>query len=291
MGSIAIRGVLDRVQIKNEEVQEVFFGQVLQAGGGQAPARQAALHAGLSKSVICTTINKVCASGMKSIMLGAQSIKVGSMDIVIAGGMESMSHVPRYLLRNVPTYGNVQLTDGILLDGLTDAYDKCHMGICAENTAAKLKITREEQDEYAKSSYERASEANKLGLLAKEIVPVELLGRKGEQNTIFEEDEEFKKVNLSKLMKLKPAFKENGTVTAGNASTLNDGAAASLLMSRSAIQRLNVKPLAQIIAFADAACDPIDFPLAPAYAIPKVSTLIDTVSKSMISFSFFSFVD
>lgn len=253
-------------------VQEVFFGQVLQGGAGQAPARQVALGAGLPKAVICTTVNKVCASGMKAIMLGAQSIKCGDNDIVIAGGMESMSQVPRYLTRSAAGFGHIDLKDGILLDGLTDAYDHIHMGMCAENTCKKYGITREAQDEFAKSSYTRSNAANKSGTLAKEIVTVELVGKKGQPSKIIEEDEEFKKIDFERMPKLRPAFdKVNGTVTAANASTLNDGAAATLLMSPRAVDSHKLEALAEIVAYADAACDPIDFPLAPALSIPRVS--------------------
>lgn len=272
LGSLAIRGVLDRAKIPADAIQEVYFGQVLQGSAGQAPARQASLGAGLNKSVICTTVNKVCASGMKAIMLGAQSIKCGDNDIVIAGGMESMSQVPRYLKRTPQIYGNQELIDGILHDGLTDAYGKYHMGICAENTCKKHGITREDQDQFAISSYKRSAEAHKSGLLAKEIVPVELAGRKPTDPVKkINEDEEFKKIDFNKMSKLKPAFdKDNGTVTAANASTLNDGAAATLLMSAKAVEQHKLTPLAEIVAYADAACEPIDFPLAPALSIPKV---------------------
>lgn len=275
LGSVAIKGVLDRAKVKPDAVQEVYFGQVLQGSAGQAPARQASLGAGLPKSVICTTINKVCASGMKAVMLGAQSIKCGDTDIVIAGGMESMSQVPRYLKRMPQVYGNVELIDGILYDGLTDAYGKFHMGICAENTCKNHGITREEQDNYAINSYKRSSAAHESGALAKEIVPVELPGRKpGDPSKLVEHDEEFKKIDFDRVPKLKPAFdRNNGTVTAANASTLNDGAAATLLMSPRAVDRLKVEPIAEIVAYADAACEPIDFPLAPALGIPMVSVI------------------
>lgn len=273
LGSVAIKGALERSKVSSTLVQEVFFGQVLQASAGQAPARQAALGAGLAKSVICTTVNKVCASGMKAIMLGAQSIKSGDKDIVIAGGMESMSQVPRYLKRVAQAYGNVELVDGILLDGLTDAYDKFHMGMCAENTCKKHGITREEQDSYAVSSYKRSAAAHESGQLAKEIVPVEIPARRqGEPTHLVKEDEEFKKIDFDRVSKLKPAFdRVNGTVTAANASTLNDGAAATLLMSPKAVEEHKLTALAEIVGYADAACEPIDFPLAPALSIPKVS--------------------
>lgn len=273
LGSLAIKGVLSRAKVVPDAVQEVYFGQVLQGSSGQAPARQAALGAGLSKSVICTTVNKVCASGMKAIMLGAQSIKCGDNEIVIAGGMESMSLVPRYLKRPAQIYGNIELTDGILLDGLTDAYDKIHMGLCAENTCKKHGISRAQQDEYAISSYKRSAAAHESGALAKEITPVELAGRRpNDPKKIVDSDEEFKKIDFDKIAKLRPAFdRDNGTVTAANSSTLNDGAAATLLASPNAAKKYQLNPLAEIVAYADAACDPIDFPLAPAHSIPKVS--------------------
>lgn len=273
LGSVAVKGVLERAKVNADAIQEVYFGQVLQAAAGQAPARQVALGAGLSKEVICTTVNKVCASGMKAIMLGAQSIKCGDNDIVIAGGMESMSQVPRFLHRSAPIYGDLSLKDGILLDGLTDAYDKFHMGICAENTCKKHGITREAQDEFAKSSYNRSMAAHQSGALAKEIVSVELPAKRpGEPGKSVQEDEEFRKIDFDRMLKLKPAFdRENGTVTAANASTLNDGAAATLLMSPKAVASHKLEPLAEIVAYADAACAPIDFPLAPALSIPRVS--------------------
>lgn len=273
LGSIAIKGVLDRANLKPDEVQEVYFGQVLSAGAGQAPARQASLGAGIPESVICTTVNKVCASGMKAIMLASQSIKCGDNDIVIAGGMESMSQVPRYLKRLPQNYGNLELLDGILNDGLTDAYDKFHMGICAENTCKKLGITRQQQDEFAISSYKRSEAAHSSKLLSKEIVHVNLPGKRpNDQVKVVQEDEEFRNIDFDRVPKLRPAFdSQNGTVTAANASTLNDGAAATLLMSGDAIKRFKVDPLAEIVAYADAACKPIDFPIAPALSIPKVS--------------------
>lgn len=270
MGSIAIKGVLDRANISPESVQEVYFGQVLQAAAGQAPARQAALGAGLPTSVICSTINKVCASGMKAIMLAAQSIKSGNSNIVMAGGMESMSQVPRYLARAPKLYGNIELKDGIELDGLTDAYDAVHMGFCAENTCKKHNISRQDQDDYAISSYKLSAAANQAGVLAREIVPVEIPGHPSQ---LICEDEEFRKIDFSKITKLKPAFdRANGTITAANASSLSDGAAATLLMSPKAVEERKLMALAEIVAFADAACDPVDFPLAPALSIPKVSS-------------------
>ena len=273
LGSVAIKGALDRAKLGPNDVQEVYFGQVLQGAAGQAPARQASLGAGLPKSVICTTVNKVCASGMKAIMIAAQSIKCGDADVVVAGGMESMSQVPRYLKRTTQPLGHLELTDGILYDGLTDAYGGYHMGMCAENTCKVHGITREDQDKFAVSSYQKSKVAHDSGALAKEIVPVEIAGRKaGDPTKLISEDEEFRKIDLERVPKLKPAFdKVSGTVTAANASTLNDGAAATVLMSPNAVKKFHLEPLAEVVAYADAACEPIDFPLAPALSIPKVS--------------------
>lgn len=272
MGSFAIKAVLGRANISPTSIEEVYLGQVLQSGVGQNPAKQAALGAGLPTSVICSTINKVCASGMKAIMLAAQSIKSGDSNIVISGGMESMSQVPRYLTRAPQIYGNVEIKDGILLDGLTDAYDGIHMGVCAENTCKKHDISREDQDNYAILSYKRSTAAHQSGILAKEIVPVEIPGRRpSDPSQLVCEDEEFKKIDFDRITKLKPAFdRTSGTVTAANASSLSDGAAATLLMSPEAAEGKKLKPLAEVISFADAACDPIDFPLAPTLSIRKV---------------------
>lgn len=249
----------------------MYFGNVIAAGMGQAPARQAAIFAGLPKSTICTTVNKVCASGMKAVMLAAQGLQTGSEDVILAGGMESMSNVPYYMKRGDTPYGGIQLLDGITFDGLTDVYNKFHMGNCAENCAKNLGITRKDQDEYAISSYKRSAAAYENKAFADEIVPVSVPQKRGAPPLIFSEDEEYKKVNFEKFDKLATVFqKENGTVTAGNASTLNDGAAACVLMTAEAAERLNVKPLARIVGMADAECDPIDFPIAPTLAIPKL---------------------
>ncbi|XP_069496559.1 acetyl-CoA acetyltransferase, mitochondrial [Ambystoma mexicanum] len=270
LGSIAIKAAIERAGIPKEEVQEVYMGNVLQAGEGQAPTRQALLGAGLPVSTPATTINKVCASGMKSIMMAAQSLMCGHQQVMVAGGMESMSNVPYVMSRGATPYGGVKLEDLIVKDGLTDVYNKFHMGNCAENSAKKLKITREEQDTYAINSYTRSKTAWDLGILTKEIAPV-TVSQKGKPDQIVQEDEEYKRVDFSKVPKLKTVFqKENGTVTAANASTLNDGAAALVLMTADAAKKLNVTPLARILGFADAAVDPIDFPIAPAYAIPQV---------------------
>ncbi|XP_048349181.1 acetyl-CoA acetyltransferase, mitochondrial [Sphaerodactylus townsendi] len=270
LGSIAIKGAIERAGIPKEEVKEVYMGNVIQAGQGQAPARQATLGAGLPVSTPCTTVNKVCASGMKSIMMAAQSLMCGNQDVMVAGGMESMSNVPYTMNRGATPYGGVKLEDLIVKDGLTDVYNKIHMGNCAENTAKKFTVSREDQDAYAIKSYTKSKEAWDSGVLAKEIVPV-TISQKGKPDTEFKEDEEYKRVDFSKVPKLRAVFqKENGTITAANASTLNDGAAALVLMTSDAAKRLNVKPLARIAAFADAAVDPIDFPIAPAHAIPKI---------------------
>ena len=271
LGSIAIKGAIERAGIPADAVQEVFFGHVLQGSTGQAPARQAALNAGCHKSTPCTTVNKVCASGAKAIMLAAQSIKLGDNDVVVAGGMESMSNAPYYLARGETPYGGVNLVDGIVNDGLFDSFNKMHMGLCAENTATKYKISREAQDAFARLSYERSAAAVASGALAKEIVPVVIPGKRGAPDVTVSEDEEYKKVNFDKFSKLATVFKrEGGTVTAANASTLNDGASALVLMSEAAVKKYGVAPLAKIVAYADAATDPIDFTVAPALALPKL---------------------
>uniref|UniRef100_A0A8C4QVZ7 acetyl-CoA C-acetyltransferase n=2 Tax=Eptatretus burgeri TaxID=7764 RepID=A0A8C4QVZ7_EPTBU len=270
LGSIAIRAAIERAGIDPQEVKEVYMGNVIQAGEGQAPTRQAALGAGLPIATPCTTINKVCASGLKSVMLAAQGLMCGHQDVMVAGGMESMSNVPYIMRREDPPYGRVTLEDLISFDALTDVYNKFHMGNCAENTARKFKISREEQDTFAVSSYERSKAAWQSGLLAKEIVPV-TIQKKEKPDGLVSEDEEYKRVDFSKISKLKAVFqKEDGTVTAANASKLNDGAAALVLMTVEAAKRLNITPLARIVGFADAAVDPIDFPVAPAHAMPKV---------------------
>jgi acetyl-CoA C-acetyltransferase len=270
LGSIAIKGALSRSGISSTEVNEVFMGNVISANLGQAPARQAAIGAGIGYQVPCTTVNKVCASGMKAVMLAAQSIMLGINDAVVAGGMESMSNVPYYVpkARFGYKYGNAELIDGLVKDGLFEVYYKFPMGNCAENTAKELKITREQQDDYAIQSYKRAAAAWELGMFKDEIVPVELVGRKGE-TILIEEDEEFRNVVFDKIPSLKPVFDKNGTVTAANASTMNDGASALVLVSREKMEELGLKPLAKIRGFADAATDPLWFTTAPALAIPK----------------------
>jgi acetyl-CoA C-acetyltransferase len=269
LGTVAIKAAVAKAGIKPEQVQEVYMGNVCQANQGQAPARQATLRAGLSQATPCTTVNKVCASGLKSIMMAAQSLMCNHQQIMVAGGFESMSQVPYYMDRGETPYGGIKVHDGIVKDGLTDAYDHIHMGVCAEKTALDHKITREQQDEYAKMSYTRSAQAWKDGKFANEVVPVTVKSRKGE--VVVKVDEEYTKVDFNKMATLKTVFKKDkGTVTAGNASTLNDGGAACVLMTAAKAKELGVKPLAKIIAFADAACAPIDFSIAPALAMPKV---------------------
>lgn len=270
LGSIAIKEAVKRAGIAGEEVQEVYMGNVLQAMEGQAPSRQATLRAGLPITTPTTTVNKVCASGMKAVMLAAQNLMCGHQEVMVAGGMESMSNVPYYMARGTTPYGGIKLQDGIVFDGLTDAYDQIHMGNCAENTAKKYGISREEQDVFAVRSYTLSQKAASSGVFKKEITPVEIPKKKGEV-VVVSEDEEYKRVNFEKFKTLKPVFqKEGGTVTAANASTLNDGGAALVLMTARKAEKLGVKPLARILGFADAAIAPIDFPTAPAEAIPKV---------------------
>ena len=269
LGSAAIKGALSKIALDPKLVQEVYMGNVLQAGEGQAPARQAALGAGLSEETPTTTINKVCASGMKAVTMAAQSIKAGDQDIIVAGGMENMSSVPHYYnARNATKLGEVKMQDGLLLDGLTDVYGKVHMGVCAEKCAEKYEISREDQDQFAIQSYKRAANAWSEGKFAEEVVPVEIPQRKGDP-VIFSEDEEYKAVNFEKIGSLSTVFqKENGTVTAANASTLNDGASALVLMSKEKMEELGLKPLAKIISYADAAQEPVWFTTAPSKALP-----------------------
>lgn len=269
LGAIAIKGALERVNLDPKLVQEVYMGNVLQAGEGQAPARQAALGAGLSNETPSTTINKVCASGMKAVMMAAQSIKAGDQDIIVAGGMENMSMVPHYYnARNAVKLGDVKMQDGMLVDGLTDVYNKVHMGVCAEKCAAEYHFSREDQDNFAIQSYKRSADAWASGKFNNEIVPVEIPQRKGEP-IIFGEDEEYKTVNFDRISTLPTVFqKENGTVTAANASTLNDGASALVLMSKEKADELGLKPLAKIVSYADAAQAPEWFTTAPAKALP-----------------------
>ena len=269
LGATAIKGALEKINLDPKLVQEVYMGNVLQAGEGQAPARQAALFAGLSNETPSTTINKVCASGMKAVMMAAQSIKSGDQEIIVAGGMENMSQVPHYYnARTATKLGDVKMQDGMLVDGLTDVYNKVHMGVCAEKCAAEYQFSREDQDNFAIQSYKRSAEAWEEGKYKEEIVPVEIPQRKGEP-IIFAEDEEYKSVNFDRIGTLPTVFqKENGTVTAANASTLNDGASALVLMSKEKMEELGLKPLAKIVSYADAAHEPEWFTTAPAKALP-----------------------
>jgi len=269
LGAIAIKGAIEKGNIPADKIDEVFMGNVLQAGVGQAPARQAALGAGLQQSVPCTTVNKVCASGMKAIMLGAQSILAGDNELVVTGGMESMSQTPHYLDgRNGSKFGNIQLIDGITKDGLLDVYSKVPMGNCAELCAKEYNITREDQDNFAIASYTKSAEAWKAGKFDNEIVPVAVPQRKGDP-IIISEDEEYKNVFLDKIPGLRPAFDKDGTITAANASTLNDGASALVLASKEAVEKYNLKPIGKIVSYADAAQAPEWFTTAPSLAIPK----------------------
>ena len=269
LGSIAIEGALKHAGLEASVVQEVFMGQVLQAGAGQAPARQAALGAGVGQDVPCTTVNKVCASGMKAIALGAQAIALGDADIVVAGGMENMSMVPHYLQgRNGAKFGDIKVNDGMLLDGLTDVYNATHMGNCAELCAREKGISREDQDAFAVESYRRATEAWQDGKFSEEVVPVSVPQRRGEP-VVVDCDEEHTNVRLDKIPQLRPAFDKEGTVTAANASTLNDGASALVLASEEAVAKMGLTPLAKIHASADAAQAPEWFTTAPSLAIPK----------------------
>ncbi len=269
LGATVIKAALDKINLDPKAVEEVYMGNVLQAGEGQAPARQAALGAGLSNETPATTINKVCASGMKAVMMAAQSIKAGDRDVIVAGGMENMSSVPHYFAaRNSVKLGDAKMQDGLILDGLTDVYNKVHMGVCAEKCAAEYGFSREEQDAFAKQSYERSAKAWKEGKFKDEIVPVEIPQRKGEP-IVFAEDEEYKNVNFEKMATLPTVFqKDNGTVTAANASTLNDGASALVLMSKEKMEELGLKPLAKIVSYADAAHEPEWFTTAPSKALP-----------------------
>lgn len=286
LGAIAIKGALSRISLDPKEVTEVFMGNVLQANVGQAPARQAAKFAGLPDSVHCTTINKVCASGMKSVMLAAQSIILGDNDVVVAGGMESMSNVPFYApnMRWGNKYGDVKMVDGLAKDGLVDVYHNYAMGNAAELCAKECGFSREDQDGYAIQSYKRSADAWAKGKFKDEIVPVEIPQRKGDP-LVFAEDEEYKNVKFDKIAGLKPAFVKDGTVTAANASTMNDGAAALVLMSKEKADALGLKPLAKIRSYADAEQAPEWFTTTPAKALPRA------VEKAGLKMSDLEFVE
>tara|TARA_B100001287_G_scaffold257154_1_gene242554 strand:+ start:2387 stop:3565 length:1179 start_codon:yes stop_codon:yes gene_type:complete len=269
LGSIAIKGAIEKSGIKSDHVQEVFMGNVLQANLGQAPARQAAIFAGLPMDIPCTTINKVCSSGMKSIMLSAQTIKSGDNDIVIAGGMENMSSVPHYFDKGRigQKLGDMKLVDGMVKDGLTDVYNKVHMGNCAEVCAKEMNISRNEQDNYAIESYNRSTKSWNEGNFNNEIVSVNVPQRRGD-DLIISEDEEYKNVKLDKIPQLRAVFDKDGTITAANASTLNDGASALVLMSADKAKELGVTPIARVVSYADASQKPEWFTTAPAKAVP-----------------------
>lgn len=269
LGATAVKGALDKIGLDPNAVQEIYIGNVLQAGEGQAPARQVALGAGLSINTPSTTVNKVCASGMKAVTMAAQAIKAGDAEVIVAGGMENMSLVPHYYNARVATkLGDIKMLDGMVLDGLTDVYNKVHMGVCAEKCAVDYNITREDQDNFAVESYKRSAKAWSEGKFNEEIVPVSIPQRKGEP-VIFAEDEEYKAVNFDRISTLPTVFKkEEGTVTAANASTLNDGASALILVSKEKMDELGLKPLAKIVSYADAAHEPENFTTAPAKALP-----------------------
>ena len=269
LGAIAIKGALDKINLNPELIDEVFMGNVVSAGVGQAPARQAAIFAGIPDTVPCTTINKVCSSGMKSVMLAAQSISLGDTEIVVAGGMENMSLIPHYLHgRQGTKFGPTTLEDGMQKDGLVDVYEKVAMGVCADACATKYGFSREDQDAYAIQSYQRSSEAWKSGKFSDEIIPVEIPQRRGAP-ILMTEDEEYKNVKMDKIPSLRAAFSKEGTVTAANASTINDGGAALILMSAEKAIELKLTPIAKIKSFADAAHEPEWFTTAPSKAIPK----------------------
>lgn len=282
LGAASVKGVLEKINLDPKNIQEVYFGNVIPAGLGQAPATQIAVGAGLGYTIPCTLVNKVCASGMKAIMLGAQSIMLGQNDVVIAGGTESMSNIPYYLLkaRYGYAFGNGELLDGLTLDGLTDVYNHCAMGVCADHTASEMKISREDQDNYAINSYKRAAASWAAGKFADEVIAVEVPGRKGEV-TVVKEDEEYKNVKFEKIPGLRPVFSKDGTVTAANASTINDGAAAVVLVSKEKMKELGLTPLARIAGFADAAQDPMWFTTTPTLAIPKAMKVAGVDAKDV----------
>ena len=270
LGAAAIKGALSKGNIKAEWIEEVFMGNVLQAGEGQAPARQAAIFGGISQNVPCTTVNKVCASGMKAVMLATQSILAGDNDVVLAGGMENMSQVPHYIKgsRNGFKLGDIKAQDGLVLDGLQDVYNDYHMGVAADLCASECDISRQAQDEFAIESYKRSAAAWEAGKFNDEVVPVEVPQRRGEP-VMVTEDEEYKNVRFEKIPSLRPVFQKDGTVTAANASTLNDGASALILMSGEKMRELGVTPIAKVVSYADAAQAPEWFTTAPSKALPK----------------------
>jgi len=286
LGAAAIKGALHKINLDPKLVDEVLMGNVVQAGNGQAPARQAALYAGLSENVACTTVNKVCASGMKAVMQGAQAIMAGDAEIVVAGGMENMSLIPHYVhMRNGVKFGPTTLVDGMQKDGLTDAYDNNAMGVCADLCATEYNFSREDQDNFAIQSYERSAAAWEAGKFDAEIVPVEVPQRRGDA-ILVTKDEEYTNVKLDKIPSLAPVFTKEGTVTAANASTINDGAAALVLMSEDKAKSLGLTPLAYIKSYADAAQEPKWFTTAPAKALPKA---LDKAGLSIGDVDYFEF--
>lgn len=286
LGAIAIKGALEKINLDPNKVDEVFMGNVVSSGLGQAPARQAAIFAGIPDTVPCTTVNKVCASGMKSIMLASQTIALGDADIVVAGGMENMSSIPHYYhARKATKFGPAKMEDGMQKDGLVDVYDQVAMGVCADECATKYEFSREDQDNFAIESYKRSQEAWKSGKFNDEVVPVEIPQRRGEP-ILFNEDEEYKNVKMEKIPALRPAFTKEGTVTAANASTINDGGAALVLMSIEKAKELNLKPIAKIKSYADAAHEPKWFTTAPAKALPKA---LNKANLSIDDIDYFEF--
>ena len=286
LGAAAIKGALDKINLDPNLIDEVYMGNVVQAGVGQAPARQAALFAGLSTTVACTTINKVCASGMKAVMMAAQAIQCGDAEIVVAGGMENMSLIPHYMnLRNGTKFGPSTMLDGMQKDGLTDAYDNSAMGVCADLCASEYNFSREDQDAYAIQSYERSAKAWESGKFDNEVVPVPVPQRKGDP-IIVSKDEEYTNVKLDKIPSLSPVFTKDGTVTAANASTINDGAAAVVMMSEDKAFALGLKPLAYIKGYADAAQEPKWFTTSPAKALPKA---LDKAGITLNDVEYFEF--
>ena len=286
LGAIAIQGALNKINLNPELVQEVLMGNVVQAGTGQAPARQAAIYAGIPDTVPCTTVNKVCASGMKTVMQAAQAIALGDADIVVAGGMENMSLIPHYYhARSATKFGSATLIDGMQRDGLVDVYDQNAMGVCADACATEYNFSREDQDAFAIQSYERSEAAWNAGKFDNEVVPVEVPQRRGEP-IVVSKDEEYTNVKMEKIPALRPAFTKDGTVTAANASTINDGAGAMVLMSREKAEALNLKPLATIKSYADAAQEPKWFTTAPAKALPKA---LDKAGITIDAVDYFEF--
>jgi len=286
LGAIAIQGALNKIGLDPSKVDEVLMGHVIQAGTGQAPARQAAIYAGIPDTVPCTTVNKVCSSGMKAVMQAAQSIALGDTSVMVAGGMESMSLIPHYIqMRTGNKFGPSEMIDGMQRDGLVDVYDQNAMGVCGDACAEKHDISRAEQDAFAIQSYERSAAAWSAGKFKDEVVPVEVPQRRGDP-VVISEDEEFKNVKMEKIPALRPAFTKEGTVTAANASTINDGAAALVLMSAEKAEELGINPIAKIRGYADAAQEPKWFTTAPAKALPKA---LDHAGLSLNDIDFFEF--